>query len=230
MRRTLRAFAALLTYPNDELKAHMGEVRSALQEEGTLARPALRRLEPLLLRIEADDVLDSQAAYSELFDRSRSLALHLFEHVHGESRERGQAMVDLGETYARHGLLMESEELPDYVPAFLEFASCLPEAEAREMLGQPAHVFAALEERLGERGSDYAPVFGAILAVAGAKPDGEALAELQQAAPSDDISTIDEEWEEAPIAFTGPHDMGGPTGLVAKIRAARKAAVAAKSA
>lgn len=223
MRLTLRAQAALLGYPSPELQAHIGEIRAALASEKALPRAALRRLEPLLARLEKQDLLEAQADYSDLFDRSRALSLHLFEHVHGDSRERGQAMIDLAQQYIDRGCLLDAHELPDFVPVFLEFVSCLPPAEAREMLGQPAHVFAALEQRLAERGSDYAAVFGALLALAAARPDTAALEELQKNAPSDDPAKIDEEWEEKPVTFTEPHEMGGPTGIVARIRAARKA-------
>jgi nitrate reductase molybdenum cofactor assembly chaperone NarJ/NarW len=230
MKLTLRALAALLGYPSAELKAAVPEIREALSAEAALARPVRRRLEPLLDRLAADEVLDLQAAYSEFFDRSRSLSLHLFEHVHGDSRERGQALVDLGSQYAEHGFLLDGPELPDFVPVFVEFASCLPPAEAREHLAQPAHVFAALEQRLAARESDYAAIFGALLAAAKARPNREALAELEANAPDDDPARIDEEWEEKAVTFTGSHEMGGPTGIVARIRAAGKALSAARKA
>jgi nitrate reductase delta subunit len=228
MRLTLRALAALLGYPSAELQAGIPEIRAALAE-GALARAARRRLDPLLDRLESAELLDAQADYSELFDRSRSLSLHLFEHVHGDSRERGQAMIDLGKQYLDRGFLLDGPELPDFVPVFVEFASCLPPAEAREMLAEPAHVFAALEERLTRRGSPYAAVFSALIAAADARPDRQALAELEAKAPSDDPATIDEEWEEKAVTFTGSHDMGGPTGIVARLRAAGKAMTAARS-
>jgi nitrate reductase delta subunit len=183
---------------------------------------ARQRLAPLMDRLETADLLDLQAAYSDLFDRSRSLSLHLFEHVHGDSRERGQAMIDLGQQYLSRGFLLASAELPDFIPVFVEFASCLSPAEARETLAEPAHVFAALEDRLNRRDSPYAAVLGALIAASNAKPDREALAELDSRAPSDDPARIDEEWEEKAVTFTAPHEMGGPTGIVAKIRAAAK--------
>jgi nitrate reductase delta subunit len=197
-------------------------LRDALASEGVLPISARRRLGPLLDRLETGDILDLQAAYSELFDRSRSLSLHLFEHVHGDSRERGQAMIDLGQQYLSRGFLLASAELPDFIPVFVEFASCLSPAEARDMLAEPAHVFAALEDRLNRRDSPYAAVFGALIAACNAKPDREALAELDARAPSDDPTKIDEEWEEKAVTFTASHEMGGPTGIVAKIRAAAK--------
>lgn len=230
MKLTLRALAALLGYPSPELKAAVPEIRAALATEAALPRAARLRLDPLLDRLQRDDLLDLQAEYSELFDRSRSLSLHLFEHVHGESRERGQAMIDLAEQYMQNGFLLDGRELPDFVPVFTEFASCLPASEACDHLSQPAHVFAALEQRLTARDSDYGAVFAALIAAARAKPDYEALSELEAKAPSDDPSRIDEEWEEREVTFTGTHDMGGPTGIVARIRAAGKAMSAARKA
>lgn len=221
---TLRALAALLGYPTAELQAHAAEVRQAIEREQMLPHAERRRLEPLLRRLETEDLLDVQAVYSELFDRSRSLSLHLFEHVHGDSRERGQAMIDLGRQYIDSGFLLEANELPDFVPVFLEYASCLPPREASETLGQPAHVFAALAERLDRRGSDYAAIFHALVALAGVRPDADALAEIARNTPEDDPARIDEEWEEAPVSFSsgGAHEMGGPTGVVAKIRASNR--------
>lgn len=221
---TLRALAALLGYPTAELQAHAAEVRQAIEREQMLSHAERRRLEPLLRRLETEDLLDVQAVYSELFDRSRSLSLHLFEHVHGDSRERGQAMIDLGRQYIDSGFLLEANELPDFVPVFLEYASCLPPREASETLGQPAHVFAALAERLDRRGSDYAAIFHALVALAGVRPDADALAEIARNTPEDNPARIDEEWEEAPVSFSsgGAHEMGGPTGVVAKIRASNR--------
>lgn len=223
MMMTLRALAILLGYPSAELQAHAAEIRGALAGERALPNPELRRLERLLERIQADDLIELQAHYSELFDRSRSLSLHLFEHVHGDGRERGQAMIDLGEQYMQAGIFLDSSELPDFIPVFLEYASCLPLDDARETIGQPAHVFAALAERLDKRQTPYAAIFHALGALVDAEPDEEALAELRERAAEEDKRGIDEEWQEAPVTFTGAHDMGGPTGVVAKIRASNRA-------
>jgi len=224
MKMTLRALAALLGYPSAELQANIGAVRESIVSERSLPQTELRRLEPLLARIESADLLDLQSDYSELFDRSRSLSLHLFEHVHGDSRERGQAMIDLGQQYLQAGFYLDTTELPDFVPVFLEFASCLPPGEGREMLGQPAHVFAALAERLDKRKSPYAGIFHGLVALAGVRPDAEAVAEIDENTPSEDSPLIDEEWEEAPVSFSAgaAHEMGGPTGFVAKIRASNR--------
>jgi len=224
MRFTLKALAALLAYPSLELQENIPSVRRSLQDDGALSRRDLARLEPLLTELEGRDLLELQVAYSDLFDRSRKFSLHLFEHIHGDNRERGQAMIDLGQQYAGSGLLLDTTELPDFVPVFLEYAAHLPPGEARELLGQPAHVFAVLAERLDERTPPYAAIFHALVALAAGRPDAEALAELQDRAPEEDPANLDREWEEAPVTFlaSAAHEMGGPNGVVAKIRASNR--------
>ena len=224
MMLTLRALAALLGYPSAELQSGIAEVRDAIVREAVLSAADRSRLEPLLRQFETRDLLDLQAAYSELFDRSRSLSLHLFEHVHGDSRERGQAMIDLGQQYVESGFFLDGGELPDFVPVFLEYASCLPPDEVREMLGQPAHVFAALAERLDKRGADYAGIFHCLVSIAKTRIDADARAVVDENTPAEDGADIDSEWEEAPVSFNlgGAHEMGGPTGVVAEIRASNR--------
>ncbi|QIK95766.1 nitrate reductase molybdenum cofactor assembly chaperone [Sphingomonas sp. HDW15A] len=225
MRLTLRALSALLGYPSDDLKEHAGELRTVISDERALPRREQDRLAALLDALETEDLLDLQSAYSELFDRSRSLSLHLFEHVHGDNRERGQAMIDLGQQYLSNGFFLEANELPDFVPVFLEYASCLTDSEARETLAQPAHVFAALAERLDKRETPYAAIFHGLVSLAGVNLDEDAKASIDQNTPAEDPQDIDQEWEEAPVSFnsSAAHEMGGPTGVVAKIRASNRA-------
>lgn len=223
MKLTLRALSALLGYPSAELQAHVGDLRQALLAEAVLPASAIRALEPLLSALETEPLIERQAAYCELFDSRRSLSLHLFEHVHGDSRDRGPAMVDLGREYAARGLHMTDDELPDYLPLFLEFVSVLDRGQAREWLKEPAHVFAALAERLDARESPYAAVFHALVALPGARPDRAAVAKLAAEMAADDARATDEVWEDAEITFGTPAEEQSPTGIVAKIRAARRA-------
>jgi nitrate reductase delta subunit len=187
---TLRALAALLSYPEARLREHLPALRAALREEGALAPAHLAGLEGLIETLERGDPLETEAAYVDLFDRGRSTSLHLFEHVYGDSRDRGPAMVDLARTYAQSGLLLGPGELPDYLPVVLEFASTRPAAEARAFLGEMAHILNALFNTLERRQSGYAGVLGALLDLAG---------EPARPVPAVPEESLDTSWDEPPV-------------------------------
>lgn len=224
MSRTLKALSLLLSYPTDELKADAAALRTAILAEQDLKPKTKAALDPLFASFMQRELLDLQGHYTDLFDRTRSLSLHLFEHVHGESRERGQAMIDLRDTYLAQGFHMTPQELPDYLPAFLEFASLLPPREACQLLAQPAHVFQALFERLAKRRTPYATVLQAVVELAGGRIDPDAVEDLrrQPDASADDFAAVDAAWEEAPVKF-GP-ETPQPTGFAAKMRAWKRPA------
>ena len=161
----------------------------------------------LVNEIADRDLLDAQSRYVDLFDRTRVLSLHLFEHVHGESRDRGQAMVSLLERYREAGLDIAANELPDHVPVFLEFLSLQTPQAARALLAEPVHILAALGERLKKRGSAYAAIFEALVALSKARPDGEILAALRETTLENphDLAALDRVWEETEVRF-GPED------------------------
>jgi nitrate reductase molybdenum cofactor assembly chaperone NarJ/NarW len=221
MTRTFKALSALLTYPGAELQQAMPELAAAVDAEALLPAALRRQLDRLIGEIAAGDLYDLQERYVLLFDRTRSLSLHLFEHVHGESRDRGQAMIDLKALYENGGLQIDSAELPDFVPLFLEFLSTLPRGEAYELLGQPAHIFAALAERLRKRQSAYEAVFRVLAALAASKPKADAISALLAEPDPDanDLAAIDAAWEDEPVNF-GPNAGGGEKeGLIPKLRA-----------
>jgi nitrate reductase delta subunit len=229
MRRTLKVLSALLSYPTAELKAAIPEIRAALDREACLPRKDRDRLDRILEEITTGDLYDLQERYVLLFDRTRSLSLHLFEHVHGESRDRGQAMVDLKALYETHGLLMSQSELPDHLPLFLEFLSQIPEAEARDLLEETSHVLEAIRLRLKKRKVAYASVFSCAQALAHAKPQTEVVAALMGEPDEDpnDLAALDAAWEDEEVTF-GPGAAAaaqcGKDGLAAKLRAARRPA------
>ncbi|HWA64119.1 MAG TPA: nitrate reductase molybdenum cofactor assembly chaperone [Caulobacteraceae bacterium] len=206
-----RALALLLTYPTEDLQALAPAAAEALEAETRLPRAIRGALRKLADEIAQGDLFDLQERYVWLFDRTRSLSLNLYEHVHGESRDRGQAMVGLLELYRSHGLELSANELPDHLPVFLEFLSTLPDAEAASLLGEAAHVLSALGERLHKRQSPYRAVFGALAALAASPVDAEALAALM-AEPDDnpdDLEAMDRLWAETAVTF-GPSDVGCP--------------------
>lgn len=200
--RSLHLISLLLQYPTRDLLSVAGELRERLIGDPALPQAAVRALDPLLTRLEASDIYDAQETYVELFDRGRAHSLHLFEHVHGESRDRGQAMVDLRERYLDAGLEPEGNELPDYLPLFLDYCSTLPSAAARDALAEPGVVLIALAARLAEKGSDYAPVFALLCEIAGVEMDEEAAKSLPPVEDPESLEELDAQWEEEEIRFT----------------------------
>src|SRR3990167_10603751 len=156
--KSLRVLARLLGYPDAELRSHLGALREALHEERALEPLLLAELDGLIEVLALAPALETEAAYVELFDRGRATSLHLFEHVHGDSRDRGPAMIHLVQTYEKAGLFLGPEELPDHLSVVLEFVSTQPPREARAFLGEMAHIFSALFGALQERTSPYASV------------------------------------------------------------------------
>ena len=225
MTRTFKVLSALLAYPTAELQAAAAECRDAIAAERLLPRAVRRDLDALIDEIATRDLYDLQERYVQLFDRTRSLSLHLFEHVHGESRDRGQAMIDLKAQYEQHGLSIGAAELPDFVPLFLEYLSTLPRAEACELLGQPVHIMAGLAARLRQRKSSYESVFRALVALA-ARPDDASVAPVldEPDADPDDLTALDAAWEDEPVTFGPAAGNSCKDGLVARIRAGRRPA------
>ncbi len=210
MDRTFKALSLLLSYPTTELQAAMPEIAGVLMAENRLTTVARRDLSALLERLELRDIYEVQEQYVMLFDRSRTLSLNLFEHVHGESRDRGGAMVSLVETYREGGFDPATSELPDHLPVLLEFLSTRPFGEAQDTLADAAHIFEALEARLLRRESPYAAVFAALLQLSGEKANPEAVAELLKEPEVDpeDLEALDEIWEESEVLF-GPDPNAG---------------------
>lgn len=188
--RTLRTLAALLGYPDARLRQALPQMQQVLRDEQALPNARLDELGSLLAALARRDELDNEAEYVALFDRGRATSLHLFEHVHGDSRDRGPAMIDLAQTYEKAGLYLAEGELPDYLPVVLEFVSTQPPREAQAFLAEMAHIFNAIFAALQKLQSPYASVLGALLDLAGEK--AQAVRQPQE----DDL---DESWAEPPV-------------------------------
>lgn len=210
MDRTLKALSLILSYPTRELQTAMPEIAAVLASDSRLTAASRRALRPLSSALETRDIYDLEEQYVLLFDRSRTLSLNLFEHVHGESRDRGGAMVNLLENYRDGGFEPVTSELPDHLPVLLEFLATRPAQEARETLADAAHIFEALSERLTRRDSTYAPVFAALCQLAGEQTNAEAVADLLKLPDDDpnDLEALDEVWEESEVRF-GPDPNAG---------------------
>ncbi len=208
--RTLKALSLILSYPTTELQEAMPEIAGVLMAESRLTSAARHDLSVLLKQLETHDIFEVQEQFVMLFDRSRTLSLNLFEHVHGESRDRGGAMVSLVETYREAGFDPVTSELPDHLPVLLEFLALRPFVEAQDTLADAAHIFDALVTRLDRRESPYGAVFAALLQLSGAQVNAEAVTELLQQPDDDptDLEALDEVWEESEVLF-GPDPNAG---------------------
>ena len=190
---SLRVLARLLSYPDQSLRDDLDDMRAALRAERALTAARKDELLVLMQHLKAGNALENESAFVELFDRGHSTSLHLFEHVHGDSRERGPAMIDLVQTYEKAGLFLAPGELPDYLPVLLEFVSTQPSQEATSFLREMAHIFNAIFNALQQRKSPYASVLGALLELAGE------TAHAVKIVPDEAIDTA---WEE-PLVFDG---------------------------
>ncbi len=192
-RYSLRVLSQLLSYPDTELRAQLPELLPVLKEEGALSAGRQAELQTLVSHLLRLDTMDAEARYVETFDRGRATCLHLFEHVHGDSRDRGPAMIDLSQTYAQSGLFLSPDELPDHLCVVLEFASTQTPEVAKAFLGEMAHILNAIFSALLKRESPYAVVLAAVLELAGHKAQAVQIVADEP---------LDESWRE-PEAFDG---------------------------
>jgi nitrate reductase delta subunit len=199
-----RAFSALLSYPSAEMRMALPELIEAIKQSPLVAPRELRDLLELMAELGRGDLLETEERYVDLFDRGRALSLNLFEHLHGESRDRGEAMVELKQLYERAGFELSSRELPDYLPVVLEYLSCRDMAEARAMLADCAHILTTIGQALIARRSRYSAVLQALLVIAGESP-----VDTTKVVPVEErLEALDRDWAEEP-AFGGAPSSAG---------------------
>jgi nitrate reductase molybdenum cofactor assembly chaperone NarJ/NarW len=189
-----KAFSALLSYPTAELRAALPDIAGVIDGSPLVGEHERGELGLLVAELDRDDLLAAEERYVDLFDRGRALSLHLFEHLHGESRDRGEAMVALKRVYAEAGFEVAGRELPDYLPVLLEYWSCRDLAEARDMLADCAHILVAIARSLIARRSHYAAVLQALIVIAGEMPiDPKDVPPVRERA-----GALDRDWAEQP--------------------------------
>lgn len=208
--KILRVLSRLIDYPQASLAEHQSDLIEIVTAEQNLNEIQRANLVQFINRFCEQDMMDAQAHYDGLFDRGRSLSLLLFEHVHGESRDRGQAMVDLQNQYKEAGLEIGVHELPDFIPLYLEFASTQGEANAIGWLQDVAPIFALLAARLQKRESDYAVLFETLMALSGAEINiDEIKNQIADEKRDDTQEALDKVWEEEAVSFGGDATNGG---------------------
>ncbi len=193
-----RALSALLSYPSEEMRRALPEIADVISAAPIVAPAERRGLLDLIDELGHGDQLTAEERYVDLFDRGRALSLHLFEHLHGESRDRGEAMVELKQLYEKAGFELSARELPDYLPVVLEYLSCRDLAEAREMLADCAHILTTIGRSLVARRSRYAAVLQVLIVIA-----GESSIDVAKVPPvKERTEVLDRDWAEEP-AFAG---------------------------
>ena len=196
--KTFKILGLLLSYPKQELIDNIADIKTVLKQEAFLPKRSMKKVLAFCDYLKGTDLYELQEDYVDLFDRGRAHCLHMFEHIHGESRDRGQAMVNLIESYADRGYYMTEGELPDYLPLFLEFLSSCPAEEAVDFIGDPINVIATIGVRLKKRDSLYYVLFNAIEQLAKVKPDAAVIAEAKAEEIKEQTNDeLDEEWAEA---------------------------------
>ena len=205
----LLVISRLLEYPDAALWQHQQELRDAMVEGSTLNLQQAAQLNDFITSLCSRDLLDAQASYSELFDRGRATSMLLFEHVHGESRDRGQAMVNLMNQYQQAGMEIDSRELPDHLPLYLEYLSQRDESEARGGLQDVAPILALLAARLKQRESDYAVLFDVLLGLSQSDVAVESVSkQIAGEARDDTPQALDAVWEEEQVKFVADAGCG----------------------
>lgn len=226
--KILKVISLLMDYPTEPLVEARAELEAAISAAREISPQQRQDLLDLLTRLADTELLDVQEAYTELFERGRYLSLLLFEHVHGESRDRGQAMVDLMAQYEAAGFAIGVKELPDYIPLYLEFLATRDSEEARAGLGEVEHLLALLASRLEERGSDYAACFRALLQIAGTVPELAMAAIREQVLeelPDNSLEALDRDWEEEQVTFLNGDSVAACGTRPANVKAKEEIAV-----
>jgi len=200
--KVLKVISLLLSYPSQELIDEQAALAHVVKRDASLNEAAKQQLLDFIDQLLCKDYLDAQEDYISTFDKGRYTSLLLFEHVHGESRDRGQAMVEMINIYEENGYQLTARELPDYIPLFLEFLSCCKPAMAIEWLDEINHILALLEERLAQRDSPYASLFTVLLSLVSKVENRSDIVKQVAAEERDDtMEAIDKVWEEEVVRF-----------------------------
>lgn len=199
--RILKLLALLLHYPDEDLQQAAPALLEELPLKLQLNDQRQAQLRPFLQQLAVSDLLTLQQEYVDTFDRGRACALHLFEHVHGDSRDRGQAMVDLVEIYRQAGYAIDTAELPDYLPLFLEFLANSSREQARQWLQEIGHILKLLYVRLSDRRSSYARLFQVLLDTAGLTLQPQEADGLRSSGDDRSPAALDQAWAEEPVTF-----------------------------
>lgn len=157
---TYKILSALLDYPDQELIDNLPEIRIEIGKCPHMDMAEKESLRKLIDHLANTPLIDLQEEYVKTFDLTPEHSLHLTHHLFGDDndRNRGPALIDLGELYKDYGISTTTNELPDYLPLILEFAALLEDNEATTFLADANKVLTVLADNLNKAGSPYAPL------------------------------------------------------------------------
>ncbi|MBB5157616.1 nitrate reductase molybdenum cofactor assembly chaperone [Saccharopolyspora phatthalungensis] len=183
-RALVRQIAAwCLHYPDAELAPRMDLLRESLAE--LAGRDPAAHLSGTLDHLARTPAQQAEQHYVEVFDVSPRRSLYLTWYVHGDTRLRGGALAELAGIYRAHGYRIAGGELPDYLPALLEFsAAAATRREGERLLGRFRPAIEVLHRRLAEIGTPYA---AAVRAVLDAVPNQRERAAVPAQAPTEQV-------------------------------------------
>lgn len=156
-----KVLSHLLDYPNQGLKEGIAELRDALSEP-EISGEERQVVNEFIDHLAQTELPELEKAYVKTFDMIPAHSLHLTHHLFGDDRERGPALVDLGEHYKGMGLEARKGELPDYLPLILEYVSTLDDIAARVFLSDALKVITVIAGNLESSDSPYAPLLRVI--------------------------------------------------------------------
>lgn len=204
--------ALFLGYPDDEFFAMREEINEAVE-----ALPSSAPADLLTTFWAGFSELTQSGArlhYVETFDLRRRCSLFLTYYLHGDTRQRGMALLTLKQRYRVSGFTPQENELPDYLPMVLEFAAHTGAGAGEGILRTHRNGIELIREALRDRKTIYVNVLDAISELLGPVTDRQrdAIRELALAGPPKDLVGLDGPLPGYgdPAVFGGPSEPFGP--------------------
>ncbi len=157
-----KLMSVLLEYPDQELIDNLPEIPEKLAQCVDIDDAELIALCEFIDHLAGRTLTELQQDYVQTFDMTAEHSLHLTHHLFGDDKNRGPALIDLGELYKDYGVEVMGNELPDYLPLILEFAAYLDDSEATVFLSDANKVLKVLADNLKKAGSPYAELLSII--------------------------------------------------------------------
>ena len=166
-----KILSMLMLYPDVNLKNFCKDLLFVVNNEKNLLENVRSDVIFFINYLINEDLLFLQQSYVDVFDRQKMYSLYLFEHIHGDSKDRGQAMVDLQNMYLSYGYKIKIYELPDYLPVFLEYLYLIPDKESLYLLGEVINIITVIGTRLKKIDNLYYKLFFVLEELSNVKSD-----------------------------------------------------------